>query len=240
MQMLATVLLAIFTSGYLILAGGDIGIGMLLPRLGRSPAERRVVIAAVTPWFLSNEVWLVAVAGLTVGAFPGLEHDLLYEHRSLVITLLLGWIVRDVGLWWRGRVDSPAWRAGCDGAIVLGSWALALSLGGILGEVLVGSVLLAGPVAVVIAWHGLGFARLRLTGAPLERARQGRYRLTAVVLGVVPVLAGTQLDLAGAAAGPATLKLVTVFVAVLFPLLMAAQALVWWTFRDRVTEPGYL
>ena len=26
----------------------------------------------------------------------------------------------------------------------------------------------------------------------------------------------------------------------LFPLLMAAQALVWWTFRDRVTEPGYL
>jgi cytochrome d ubiquinol oxidase subunit II len=236
MQTFATVLLSIFAGGYLILAGGDIGVGMLLPSLGRSPAERRVVIAAVTPWFLSNEVWLVAVAGLIVGAFPGLEHDLLYDQRSLVITLLLGWIVRDVGLWWRGRVDSSSWRAGCDGAIVLGSWTLALSLGGILS----GSVLLAVPVALVIAWHGLGFARLRLTGAPLDRARWGRYPLTAVVLGALPVLAGTRLDLSGAAAGPSTLTLVTVFVAVLFPVLMAAQALVWWMFRDRVTEPGYL
>jgi cytochrome bd-type quinol oxidase subunit 2 len=93
---------------------------------------------------------------------------------------------------------------------------------------------------VVIAWHGLGFARLRLTGAPLRAGRAGA------------VLAHVQWCSAFFPSSRAPgwtcrgrcrtvrAELVTVFVAVLFPLLMAAQALVWWTFRERVNEPGYL
>ncbi|WP_255267572.1 cytochrome d ubiquinol oxidase subunit II [Actinomadura madurae] len=37
---------------------------MLLPWLGRDQRERRLVIASFAPFFLGNEVWLVAAAGL--------------------------------------------------------------------------------------------------------------------------------------------------------------------------------
>ncbi len=103
-----------------MLAGADVGVGMLLPWLGRDQRERRLVIASFAPFFLGNEVWLVA-AGLVAGAFPGLEHRLLEELYPLVVVLLIGWVVRDMGLWLRGRVDAAAWRSVWDGAIVAGS-----------------------------------------------------------------------------------------------------------------------
>lgn len=242
MDMLATALLAVFTIGYLVLGGADIGIGMLLPWLGRDDTGRRTVIAAYGPFFLGNEVWLVALAGVMAGAFPGLEHDLLYGYRGLFVGLLAGWIVRDAGLWWRGRIDRAGWRLACDAMIVIGSLTLAASLGAILGNVLFGDagIVLVVPSVALFALHGLGFARLRLTGELRERARFGSYPITAIVLAVTAVAAGTRLDLAHAVAGQATLNLVTVFVTAMLPLLLAAQGLVWWTFRHRVTGPGYL
>jgi cytochrome bd-type quinol oxidase subunit 2 len=111
MEMLAVVMLAVFTAGYLVLAGADIGVGMLLPWLGRGQAERRVVIAAFAPFFLGNEVWLVSAVGLTAGAFPLLEHALLAGLFPVSAALVAAWVVRDMGLWLRGRVDAAAWRA---------------------------------------------------------------------------------------------------------------------------------
>ncbi|MEU2560261.1 cytochrome d ubiquinol oxidase subunit II [Streptomyces longispororuber] len=239
MDVLATALLALFTAGYLVLAGADIGVGMLLPWLGRDQDERRTVLAAIGPFFLGNEVWLVATAGVMAGAFPGLEHTLLYEHRGAFVLLLLGWVVRDAGLWWRGRVDAVAWRTGCDTMTVAGSWALALALGAVFGEVLAGTPLPAPVMAGLLALHGGGFAKWRLTGAPLGRA-VGSYPLTAAVLVASTVLAGLRLDVGHAAAGPASVRIVALSVAVLLPFLLAAQALTWWTFRHRVTGPGYL
>ncbi|WP_106400064.1 cytochrome d ubiquinol oxidase subunit II [Actinocorallia populi] len=239
METLALLLLAFFTFGTLVLAGGDLGAGMLLPRLGRTPAERRTVLAAVGPFFLADEVWLVALAGIMIGAFPGLEHELLLGQRTAFVVLLAGWIVRDAGLWWRGRVEARAWAAACDTMIVAGSWTAALALGAVLGSVL-GSVLLAPLFALLLAFHGAGFCRTRLTGEPLERARPGNYAVSTLVLGAVTVAAGLRLDLREMLAEPATLRVVTVFVAVLLPLLVGGQLLTRWAFRQRVTGPGYL
>ena len=239
MEIVATALLAVFTTGYLVLAGADIGVGMLLPWLGRSAPERRTVIAAFAPFFLGNEVWLVAVAGILAGAFPGMEHELLYAHRQLFLLLLLGWVVRDAGLWWRGRFDAAWWRAGCDTMIVAGSWALALALGGVLGSLLAGSAPYGLPIVAVFALHGSGFARLRLPSSLRHRA-VGSYPLTAAALAGLALAAGARLELGHAVAGPSSLKIVTVFVLVMLPLMLGAQALSWWTFRARVKEPGYL
>lgn len=68
MDTLAVCLLAFFATGYFVLAGADIGTGMVLPYLGGSDGERRLVIASFAPFFLGNEVWLVATAGVLVGA----------------------------------------------------------------------------------------------------------------------------------------------------------------------------
>ncbi|WP_418959491.1 cytochrome d ubiquinol oxidase subunit II [Streptomyces tritici] len=259
MEILALVLLAFFATGYFVLAGADLGTGMLLPYLGRGDRERRLVIASFAPFFLGNEVWLVATAGILVGCFPDLEGELLTGQFPVLVPLLTGWIVRDVGLWSRSRGPGRRWRALCDGAVVCGSWAVVLAWGWLLAGPLAGApytpagglpaVLTALATAALFGAHGLGFATLRLTGAPYERARRlvGRtsgswhsFALTAMLLAVLTLLAGTALSPAGATADGATLAFLVPALLVLTPLLVAGQAWTWWTFRHRVTRPSYL
>jgi cytochrome bd-type quinol oxidase subunit 2 len=247
MDSLAVLLLAVFAGGYLVLAGADVGVGMLLPWLGRDERERRLVIASFAPFFLGNEVWLVAAVGLVAGAFPGLEHRLLEELYPLVVVLLVGWVVRDMGLWLRGRVDAAGWRRLWDGAIVAGSWALALAWGSVLGSVVAGGGLNAGsvlglPLAVLFAWHGAGFARWRLPVGLAARAARvpSRYGLSVLVMAGAPVVAGVEVSWSEVVASGGGLTLTVVGTAVVLPLLLASQALVWWTFRGRVEAPSYL
>ncbi|MFF5937423.1 cytochrome d ubiquinol oxidase subunit II [Streptomyces sp. NPDC012508] len=258
METLAIALLAFFATGYFVLAGADIGTGMLTPYLGRTDHERRLVITSFAPFFLGNEVWLIATAGVLVGCFPDLEGELLSGQFAVVVPLLTGWIVRDVGLWSRGRGPGPRWRAVCDGAVVCGSWTVALAWGWLLAAPLTGlpyeratgptAILVALAVAALFAAHGLGFATLRLTGQPYERARLlvGRtgpwqsFALTAVLLGALPLLAGIALPLTERAADGATLALLVPALLVVTPLIVAAQAWTWRTFRHRVTRPSYL
>jgi cytochrome bd ubiquinol oxidase subunit II len=258
MEILAVALLGFFALGYFLLAGADIGVGMTLPYLGRNAAERRVVIAAIAPFFLGNEVWLVATAGVLAGAFPVLEGELLSGLFPAVVALLVGWIVRDMGLWLRGRAGARAWWAVCDTAIVAGSWTVALSWGWVFAALLTGTTdrLVTGPgaaiaavaVAVLFAAHGLAFAALRLTGSLRARARalsgpsgeRRTFALTATVMLLLPLLAGLRLAPAGHAADPATLSALIPVLLVVTPLLVAAQAWVWRIFRHRVTGPSYL
>ncbi len=242
-------ILAFFALGYLVLAGADIGVGMALPYLGRSGDERREVIAAIAPFFLGNEVWLVATAGVLAGLFPELEGELLSGNYTLVVGLVLAWVIRDMGLWLRGRLPRPGWQAFCDGATVAGSWGLALTWGLLLSRVLLG---LEGPVAMVPALvvaalfgtHGLTFAALRLRGTLRERAgvltggggEARAYALTAAALLAVGVLAGLRLPLHPGTSGPVLVPVVLA----LIPFLVASQGWVWWTFRHRVTGPSYL
>ncbi|GAA3130640.1 hypothetical protein GCM10010466_21600 [Planomonospora alba] len=250
-------LLAFFTAGYFVLSGADFGIGMLLPYLGRSPGERGRVLDAITPFFLTNEVWLVAAVGFFIGAFPTLEGELLTGHYAAFTVLLLGWVARDAGIWLRGRVDRAAWRTGCEAAVVAGSWAVALSWGFVLaGSAGAPPPLLAAAVvalAALFAVHGLALAALRLSGGPRERARRpfaaaggrtahaptpgrtayapapGRtaYALTSGGMVLVCLAAGSRLPLAENLADPATLALLTPATLVLTPLLVASQIWLW-------------
>ncbi|MFI1397242.1 cytochrome d ubiquinol oxidase subunit II [Streptomyces sp. NPDC020681] len=258
METLAIVLLGFFAAGYFVLAGADIGTGMLVPYLGRDDAERRLVITSFAPFFLGNEVWLVATAGVLVGCFPELEGELFSGQFAVVVALLAGWIVRDMGLWLRGRTHLRLWRAGCDTAVVCGSWAFALSWGWLLTALFGGTpgspasgpaaVLTTLAVAALFAVHGLGFAAVRLTGAPYERARVlvGRtgpwqsFALTGVLMAAVPLLAGRGLPLRPSAADGATLSLLVPVLLAVTPLLCAVQAWTWHAFRHRVTRPSYL
>ncbi|MFB9902580.1 cytochrome d ubiquinol oxidase subunit II [Allokutzneria oryzae] len=258
MEIVAVGLLAFFAIGYFVLGGADIGVGMLLPFLGRDRAERRLVITGIAPVFLGNEVWLVATAGVLVGAFPDLEGELLTGLFPAIVGLLLGWVVRDAGLWLRHHIERPVWQGLCDTAIALGSWAVALAWGWALSCLLSGTtdhvvtepgaLLIGLAITLLFGVHGLAFAALRLSGTLRERALRlsgpsGELRtfaLTGAVMALLCLAAGFRLPLVRSAADPATLELLVPVLLVITPLLVLAQVWLWRLFRHRVERPLYL
>jgi cytochrome d ubiquinol oxidase subunit II len=236
--------LAVLFLGYFALEGFDIGLGILLPVLGRSQADRDRLVGAMAPFVLAGEVWLVALVGVLFGAFSTLEGEVLSGLYPLVVALLLTWIVRDAGLWFRRRADGAAWRTVWDGAICLGSAGLALTWGLTLVALarglsapLLGLPGVAGGIVVALAFclHGWTFAAWRLPGDPAVRGarRTGRaLSLTALAAALpaalaVSVVASSLID---HAAPPETLTTLGVIVLPCVPILVGAQVWVWRTF----------
>ncbi|MBG0817660.1 cytochrome d ubiquinol oxidase subunit II [Planomonospora sp. ID82291] len=170
MDILWFVIFTVLLIGYFALEGANIGLGMLLPALGRTQEGRDRIVAAMAPFVLAGEVWLVAVAGALFGVYPQAEGEVLFGLYPLVVCLLVSWIVRDAGLWFRRRTDGPAWRAGWDRMICLGSWGLALSWGAALTALATGLSIVpaalagAAALAALLAFHGRAFGSWLLPG----------------------------------------------------------------------------
>ncbi|MDS1270555.1 cytochrome d ubiquinol oxidase subunit II [Lipingzhangella sp. LS1_29] len=159
MEHLAVLLLTVLALGYFILAGCDIGVGMLLPHTCSHPEERRRCVRAMAPLFLGTEVWLVATIGVVAGVFPELKSDLLSWSWPVLLALLGGWVLRDSGLWLWARLPNASWRRFWEHAITAGSWILAgawgLFLGGVLSHGTAVSLLAVGYAVVLIVLFAL-------------------------------------------------------------------------------------
>lgn len=131
-------LIALFWTGYLVLDGFDLGVGMLLPVLGRDDLDRRVMINAIGPVWNGNEVWLITAGGMMFAAFPSWYGTLLSAFYLPVLLILAALIVRGVAFEYRGKVDSPRWRRGWDQLIVVGSAVPALLWGVAFGNLIRG------------------------------------------------------------------------------------------------------
>lgn len=171
MESLSVVLFALFVVGYLVLAGSDVGLGMLMPRVAHGPEQRRRVVSAIAPYFLASEVWLVAAVGVMAGMFPAVEHRVVATLWPVLVVLLAAWVLRDAGLWFRARVDSSRWRNSCDAMIVSGSTLLATAWGLALAGLLAGeltfsffTVACAVTVVCLFALRGAAFGAERLVG----------------------------------------------------------------------------
>jgi cytochrome bd-type quinol oxidase subunit 2 len=191
------VLLGLFVSGYLALEGADFGAAMTLPLLGRADEPGRDEVArAIAPFFLGNEVWLVAAIGTVDGVFPSLR--VLNRLYPVLIPILVAWVARDMGLWLRRRGGGTwRWRADCvTGAasvvltmgwgVVLGN--LATGPGATFGLVpLLSGLLLTGLCAI----HGSAFLTRRATVALAERIP----RTLAVPVAAITVATGVAIAL---------------------------------------------
>ncbi|MBU2490544.1 MAG: cytochrome d ubiquinol oxidase subunit II [Proteobacteria bacterium] len=109
--------------------GFDLGVGMLLPFLGREDRDRRVMIASMGPLWDGNEVWLIAAGGITFAAFPR-AYAVLFSSLYLPLLLVLfGLILRGVSMEFRGKHESAAWTGIWDGCLFVGSLMPAFLLG---------------------------------------------------------------------------------------------------------------
>jgi len=122
-------LIAVLWIGYFVLEGFDFGVGILLPVLGRTETDRRVMVNTIGPVWDGNEVWLLVAGGATFAAFPEWYATLFSGFYLALLLILLALIARGVAFEYRGKVDSPRWRAGWDQAIFWGSAVPALLWG---------------------------------------------------------------------------------------------------------------
>lgn len=70
-------LVGVLLIGFAIMDGHDMGVGTLLPFVGRNDLERRVVINTVGPHWDGNQVWFITAGGALFAAWAcGLRHCL--------------------------------------------------------------------------------------------------------------------------------------------------------------------
>ncbi|GGO71443.1 cytochrome d ubiquinol oxidase subunit II [Nonomuraea cavernae] len=242
MELIWFAVFALLLAGYFALEGFDLGVGLLMPVLGRTQEGRDRMVAAMAPFVLAGEVWLVALAGTLFGVYPALEGEILFGLYPLVVAMLLGWVVRDAGLWFRRRLDGAAWRRFWDLMIALGSLTLSFGWGLALYAVAAGpgvsplhpvGLLLGALVTGLFAWHGWTFLGRRPPGAA-GVPRPGRDLLVSGALAALPavvVLAGGAPYLLEHSAPSSTLSVLSVMVLPFAPVMVAAQVWVWRTFH---------
>ena len=132
------VLIAVLFIGYFILEGFDFGVGILLPFLGKTDRERRVIINTIGPVWDGNEVWLLTAGGAIFAAFPNWYATMFSGFYLALFLMLLALIVRGVAFEFRSKDRYPAWRAFWDWMIFVGSLVPALLWGVALGNILRG------------------------------------------------------------------------------------------------------
>jgi cytochrome d ubiquinol oxidase subunit II len=217
------ILIAVLWTGYLVLDGYDLGVGMLLPVLGGrraagDPAEadrrRRLMLTTIGPHWDGNEVWLLTAGGATFAAFPEWYATLFSGFYLALLVILAGLILRALGIEYRHKRDDDRWRAGWDAAVVFGSWVPAVLWGVALTNIVrgvpidasgeyVGTFLdLLNPVALL---GGATFAALFLTHGALFIAYKTlgpiRDEARALALRTGPVAAVLALVLLGVLGG---------------------------------------
>jgi cytochrome d ubiquinol oxidase subunit II len=184
-------LIGILWAGYFILEGFDFGVGMLLHVVGRDEPERRAMIRTIGPVWDGNEVWVLVAGGATFAAFPEWYATLFSGFYLALFLILVGLIVRGIGVEYRNKRGDLAWRGRMDLIIAIGSFVPALLWGVAFANIVQGVPIdankeftgslvtlinpfgLLGGLTTLLLFltHGLLFLTLKTEGEIRERAR---------------------------------------------------------------------
>jgi cytochrome d ubiquinol oxidase subunit II len=131
-------LVAVMMTMWAVLDGFDFGVGVLHRFVARTDTERREVLAAIGPVWDGNEVWLIAAGGSMFLAFPKLLAAGFSGFYLPVIFVVWALILRGASIELRSHLVSPLWRSFFDTTFMLGSTAVPLLMGALLGNVVRG------------------------------------------------------------------------------------------------------
>lgn len=137
LQFLWFSIFVILVTGYAILDGFDLGVG-ILHLFSKKDEERRIMLNAIGPVWDGNEVWLVTAGGALFAGFPQIYATLCTAFYVPLMILLAGIIFRAVAIEFRSKQPMVWWRWTWDVLFSLASLLIAFALGIVMGTLIHG------------------------------------------------------------------------------------------------------
>ncbi|MCC4832713.1 cytochrome d ubiquinol oxidase subunit II [Shewanella sp. 1_MG-2023] len=131
-------LIGVLLIGFSVTDGFDMGVGALLPVIGKDDTDRRIMINTIAPHWDGNQVWLITAGGALFAAWPmvyGVSFSGFYVAMMLVLFALF---LRPVGFDYRSKIEDPRWRKSWDYALCIGGFVPPLIIGVAFGNLLQG------------------------------------------------------------------------------------------------------
>ncbi|PKP83348.1 MAG: cytochrome d ubiquinol oxidase subunit II [Alphaproteobacteria bacterium HGW-Alphaproteobacteria-18] len=207
MKVIWWALVGVLFIAYAVTDGYDLGVATLLPFVGKTDDERRLVINSIGPMWEGHQVWLITAGGALFAAWPYVYAISFSGFYLAMFVVLAALILRPVGFKYRSKRASKQWRRNWDWALFIGGFVPALIFGVALGNVLQGVpfdidrtmratydggllgllnpfALLAGLASVaMLVVHGASWLVVKIEHGPvMDRAiRYGRLAAIAVI-----------------------------------------------------------
>lgn len=199
-------LVGVLLVGFAIMDGHDMGVGTLLPFVGKTDDERRVVINTVGPHWDGNQVWFITGGGAIFAAWPLVYATAFSGFYWAMLAVLWALFFRPVGFDYRSKIDNPIWRKTWDWGLFIGGAVPPLIFGVAFGNLLQGVpfhfdnnlasyytgtfwallnpfALLCGLVSTaMITFHGAVYLSLRTEGLVGGRSRNAAYIFGALLI----------------------------------------------------------
>ncbi len=199
--------------GFAVMDGFDLGIGAVLPFIGQTDEERRVLLNVVGPTWEGNQVWFVTAAGALFAAWPLVYATLFSGFYMALLLVLFTLFIRPVGFDYRSKLPDPRWRNTWDWGLFVAGVVPALVFGIAFGNMLQGVPfyfdndlrsfytgsfwqllnpfgLLAGLISLsMLVMHGSMYLQLRTEGVIAERCKKTIFWSASIFL-VLFALAG--------------------------------------------------
>ena len=200
-------LLGILLIGFAVMDGFDLGTAALLPFVGRTDTERRIVINTVGPVWEGNQVWFILGGGAIFAAWPALYAASFSGFYLAMILVLATLILRPAGFKFRSKLENTRWRTFWDWALFAGGIVPATVFGVAFGNLFEGVpfgfdgdlrmhstisllgllnpfALLCGLVSLsMIVFHGASWLNYKASG--MVKMRAGKAMLYAAIAFVV-------------------------------------------------------
>lgn len=131
-------LIGIVGIAFTLTEGFDFGVSSLLPFIGKTDIERRVIINTVGATWEGNQVWLVLLGGAIFAIWPSVYATLFSGLYVAMLLVLFALFFRPAGFDYRSKIDDPRWRNAWDWCLFLGGTLPPVLLGVLVGNLILG------------------------------------------------------------------------------------------------------
>jgi cytochrome d ubiquinol oxidase subunit II len=138
LKMLWWLLIGVLLIGFVITDGFDMGVGALVPIIGKTDNERRMMINSIAPHWEGNQVWLITGAGAIFAAWPAVYATAFSGFYLAMMLTLFALFFRPVGFDYRSKIEDPRWRNSWDWGIFVGGAVPPIIFGVAFGNLLQG------------------------------------------------------------------------------------------------------